>query len=129
MVKDNIEQNEFDPKADSLFKILREANIDYDFLLNSSPKNSNQKTKTNTRSGLGLNAVVDFYYHIKPRVALKVGLGFIFSSLSNNKSASYVAADKSNGDYNSILNSSAKSTNMSFGANVGVIVGFGLGGK
>lgn len=129
LVHDEIQPNAFDPSTDILFQKLRDANINYDFILNSSPANKGKKSKADSRSGLGLNAVLDFYYHIKPRIALKVGFGFIYSSLGNNKSKAYVSADKSNGEYNSILNSSAKSTHMSIGGNIGLLIGFGIGGK
>lgn len=106
--------------AEDIFRELRNNNVNYDF---ADSKNFRGKQKNDSRITFGLNLVFNGQYHISDNWSFKAGLQAVYAPLPE-RNEKYIPIDKTTDPYNSIYNSSAKSSYSAFGLNAGLVYNF-----
>jgi outer membrane protein OmpA-like peptidoglycan-associated protein len=91
--------------------------------LNESPTKTTGNT-TFTQGTLGFIVRPAYSYYISNRVAINLGVFYMFQPFNNSVKSGYMLTDKI-GDYNSLTNSVSQSMQQSYGINLGVRVYLG----
>ncbi len=113
------------PGAGTVFSQLFALSNNYDF---ASNKNYRENIKL-TRITVAFNVACDFQYNItkgsynEKGMALKLGVHFVYAPLPERKDK-YIPLDKTTDEFNSIYNSSAKSSYSAVGGNLGFVYRF-----
>jgi len=106
--------------AEDVFRELRNNNENYDF---ADSKNFRGKQKNESLLTVGFNLDFNYQYRISNEWSFKAGLQAVYAPLPERKEK-YIPINKTTDSYNSIFNSSAKSTYTAFGLNAGLVYNF-----
>ncbi len=103
----------------------------YNVGLNIEPKNKGESAGRKTRTAIAGNISLDLFYHVGPKVAVKVGGSFIYAKLKNkNADDGYQTFSKNKDDeFSSLLNSSVNANYTAYGFNIGLIIGLNVNKK
>lgn len=110
--------------AQTLFEMLIKADQGYDFALNKPIDKDKNGGKVKPRSSIAINANADFFYHIKPKIAIKLGTDFTATNFKKNNvlDEDKHLITKSTGEYNSFHNGQVKDTYFAYGIYLGIII-------
>jgi hypothetical protein len=106
--------------AQDVFDELRRANPNYDF---ADSKNFRGKQKNGSRITVGINLAFNMQYQISNKWAIRAGAHAMYAPLPALKEK-YIPIDRTTDPYNSIYNSSAKTSYTAFGLNAGLVCNF-----
>lgn len=115
----NIDSTSPNPGADNVFQQLALASKSYDFA-NNKNYHGQQNLK---RLAVALNLDVDVQHEISNGLTIKAGAHFVCAPLQVRKQK-YKPVDKTTDEYQSIYNSTAKTSYSALGVNVGVVYNF-----
>lgn len=125
IIKDSIVQQPIgSPSPTQLFKNLNERSSLYDY--GSDLGKLNTLDKTIVRTGISLNVNADLFYHVAPKVAIKLGFVFVYAPDAlgiSGKGAKLDKDDPTPDTYNTIFNSGSAKQYTAFGLNLGLIIG------
>jgi hypothetical protein len=106
--------------AEDVFRQLRNNNANYDF---ADSKNFRGKQKNESRITVGFNLDFNFQRNISDEMSFKAGLQAVYAPIPEAKEK-YIPINKTTDPYNSIYNSSAKTSYMAFGLQAGLVYNF-----
>lgn len=117
LTSQGINDQNTDPGAISIFSRLPGT---YDF---TDDKSYRDKSRNLTRYAIAVNAGFDLHRKITESFAFKGGLYFVYATLPA-KTQKYIPLDRTTDPYNSIFNSTAKSTYSTVGISAGIVYNF-----
>jgi hypothetical protein len=117
---DSINAQNPNPGADDVFNKLKANSETYDFADN---KNYQSEQKNETRIALALNAGFDLQKQLNENFAFKMGAHFMYAPLPERKEK-YKPIDKTSDEFQSVYNSTAKTSYSAFGINIGLVYRF-----
>lgn len=106
--------------AEDVFRELRNNNANYDF---ADSKNFRGKQKNKSRLTVGFNLDINLQRQISTDWSFKFGLQAVYAPLPERKDK-YIPINKTTDSYNSIYNSTAKSSYTAFGLHAGLVYKF-----
>ncbi|HRH61169.1 MAG TPA: hypothetical protein PL045_11395, partial [Chitinophagaceae bacterium] len=108
------------PGSDEIFEQLKENSANYDFANN---KRYQGNEKNAARLTVAINLGFDWQLQIRKALAFKLAAHFVYAPLPE-RNQKYKPVDKTSDEFQSIYNSTAKTSYSAFGVNFGFVYRF-----